>query len=35
MNIEEYLKYLKKKDEKRNMTDEESTIEESIEKILN
>ena len=34
MNIEEYLNYLKKKDQKRNMIDEESTIEESIEKIL-
>ena len=34
MNIEEYLTYLRKKDQKRNMNDEESTIEESIEKIL-
>ena len=34
MNIEEYLTYLKKKDQKRIMNDEESTIEEFIEKIL-
>ena len=34
MNIEEYLIYLKKKEQKRNMNDDESTIEESIEKIL-
>ena len=34
MNIEEYLTYLRKKDQKRNINNEKSTIEESIEKIL-